>query len=309
MELILLHAKSVLIELFRIAKLPMRALFRRKLINTGKVPIPVLFYHRVSDEFPNDWTISEVDFARHFQWMKRNFEFISLAETQRRIKNNFNDRPAVSITFDDGYADNCQWALPMLIEQKVPVTYFVTLDFIMTGKPFPHDVEAGRPLRPNTIESIRSLAAAGVEIGAHTRTHPNLGKLDDRTKMYDEVIKATQELESLLDTKIRYFAFPFGQKEHLSKSAAEMLKAAGMQGVCSTLKGWNQVGQDHFHIQRLHGDPSLSRLKNWLSFDPSIIRQQKMALEQLPENENTTAVKPFPITNSTTPIVDDTVSI
>ena len=88
---------------------------------------------------------------------QKHFDLISLEESQHRIASGDNRRPSVSITFDDGYADNCQWALPLLLERKIPFTYFVSSQNVLEGMPFPHDVQCGVPFAPNTPDQIREL--------------------------------------------------------------------------------------------------------------------------------------------------------
>lgn len=231
------------------------------------VPVAVLYYHRVADEHPNDWSISEKDFEKQIDWMQKNFDLISLEEAQRRIRTG-SSRPSVSITFDDGYAENCGFALPMLIERNIPVTYFVTTYHTTHGQPFPHDVEAGQPLPTNTIDSLVALANAGVEIGGHTRTHPDLGKGLSDAELFDEVIGATLELENLIRRPIRYFAFPYGLRKNLDPRVFKLLQENGFFGVCSAYGGVNEINGDDFHIQRIHGDPNFERIMNWLSSDP-----------------------------------------
>lgn len=233
-----------------------------------RMPVYVLFYHRVEDHDLNPWTISRSDFVQHLDWLEGRFDFVSLEEAQRRIRGSHNRRPAISITFDDGYADNCLFALPELVRRQIPVTYFVTSDHVLHQQPFPHDVDLGRPLTPNSIESLRALVASGVEIGAHTRTHVDLGTLTDESRIYDELVIATRDLEQVLETRIRYFAFPYGTYANLNASVFQMARRNGFEGVCSAYGGFNEIGDDDFHLQRIHGDPSLTRLRNWLTFDP-----------------------------------------
>ena len=232
----------------------------------------VLFYHRVADDHPNPWTISRADFEQQIDWFQENFDLVDLEECQRRIQSGSNSRPTLSITFDDGYAENCEFALPLLIERRIPVTYFVTTQHTTLQRPFPHDLERDQPLPVNTIASLLAMDIAGVEIGAHTRTHVDIGQVKDQEELMDEVIASSVELESIIGRRIRYFAFPFGQPENLCRNTFAMLKEAGFLGVCSAYGGWNEVGQDAFHIQRIHGDPNFQRMKNWLTFDPRIGR-------------------------------------
>lgn len=256
------------IEAYRVSTGPIRQKREADLRRTGQVPLSVLFYHRIADSHPNGWTMTTSQFKDQLDWMSDNTTFASLEEIQDRIASGHNEAKCVHITFDDGYAENCDFAIPLLIEQQIPCTYFVSLDFIITGRPFPHDAAAGQPLQPNSIEQIREMAAAGIEIGAHTRNHPNLGAIKDPDTLRDEVVTATHELAELIEKPIRYFAFPFGLHENLNADAFDMLAEAGMRGVCSAFGAYNFPSQDPFHIRRIHGDPEISRLKNWLSLDP-----------------------------------------
>ena len=259
--------RDLLIDSYRNVTWPLRHAIMRKLQRTETVPITILFYHRVANEQPNPWTISEQDFETQLTWMQDKFDMISLDEAQRRIKIG-NSKPAISITFDDGYAENCSFAIPLMLERRIPITYFVTTHHTTHSKPFPHDIDRNQPLAPNSIESLKALVNAGVEIGAHTRTHLDLGACTNPDVIYDEVIAATREMETMLDFSIRYFAFPFGQREHLNPLVFQLLKDHGFSGVCSAYGGLNEINGDSFHLQRIHGDPNFSRMKNWLSMEP-----------------------------------------
>ncbi|QDU99240.1 polysaccharide deacetylase family protein [Lignipirellula cremea] len=247
---------------------PLRALWNAWDRQRGMAPISILFYHRVADDCPNDWTISQADFAGHIAWLQRHFDLVSLEEAQARIRSGENRRPAVSITFDDGYADNCAFALPLLVKERIPCTYFVTLGNVEHRHPFPHDVARGEPLEPNTVEQLRSIAASGIEVGAHTRTHPDLGAIDDESVLLDEVVTSTRQLAALIRRPVRYFAFPFGLPRNLNRRVFALAQEQGLLGVCSAYGGYNFPGDDPYHLQRIHGDPDLLRLKNWLTIDP-----------------------------------------
>ncbi len=260
--------KSQLLGLYYLATLPQRRWATLDRTRQKTVPAMVLFYHRVADSHPNGWTISTVRFRRQIAWLRERFDIVSLEELQRRIAAGVNDRPTACITFDDGYADNCRIALPWLMDEKIPFTYFVSTLHMQLGKPFSHDIAAGRPLPPNSIEQIQELAAAGVELGAHTRTHADLGKLQSQQQLRDEIVGSKEDLEAILGQPVRYFAFPFGLPENMSTAAFRIAYQAGFQGVCSAYGGYNHPGDDPFHIRRIHGDPQWSRFCNWLTIDP-----------------------------------------
>lgn len=241
--------------------------WRRRAARRGAA-IAIVFYHRVADDHPNPWTISNRRFLRQIRWLQDHFELISLAEAQRRVRTGDSPRPAVAVTFDDGYAENCEYALPLLIKERIPCAYFVASQFVLENRPFPHDVEAGRPLPVNTPEQIRSLARAGIEIGAHTRRHINLGEVSDPNVLHEEVVLAGRDLREISGHPVRYFAFPYGQPCQLNSQVFELAAEAGYEGVCSAYGGYNVVGGDAFHLQRVHADPYMLRFKNHVSVDP-----------------------------------------
>jgi len=264
--------KSLLLSLYYHGTLPWRSVRNAHRAELGQAPVMVLFYHRIADCVPNDWTASNANFARQIRWLKQHFDMVTLGEAQRRIASGDNDRPSISITFDDGYAENCQQALPLLIREGIPCTYFVASSFVKSGKPFPHDGARGKPLRPNTPAEIRQLARSGIEIGAHTRTHADLGQIDDPAQLYEEIVGSKHDLEDLTGKAVRYFAFPYGQHCNLNPLAFQIARDNGFQAVCSAYGGFNFPGEDSFHVQRIHVDDDMVRLKNWVTVDPRKIR-------------------------------------
>jgi peptidoglycan/xylan/chitin deacetylase (PgdA/CDA1 family) len=145
---------------------------------------------------------------------------------------------------------------------------------VLGGQLFPHDVEAGQPLAPNSSAEIRELAGSGVEIGAHTRSHADLGQSLSEAKLLDEIVGCKRALEQVIDRAVRYFAFPYGQHANLSQMAFQVAYHAGYQGVCSAYGGYNFPGDDPFHLRRIHADPEFIRLKNWLTIDARKLKMQ-----------------------------------
>ncbi|MCE9548590.1 MAG: polysaccharide deacetylase family protein [Planctomycetia bacterium] len=260
--------KRALLPAYYAATWPLREWDGRRLAAQGRAPIVVVAYHRVADDRATRWTISNREFRQHITWLARHFDLVTLTEAQRRIAANENHRPTVSITFDDGYADNCREALPLLIRRQIPCTYFVTSQAVLEDRPFEHDLACGMAPRPNTPQQLRALIAAGVEIGAHTRTHADLGTVTDPAVLRDEIVGARDELQSALDCRIRYFAFPFGQHANLSPAAFALAKENGFDGVVSAYGGYNFPGDDPFHLQRACVDGPTSRLKIAVNLDP-----------------------------------------
>lgn len=253
----------------------------REMSQRNEAPISVLFFHRVADCNPNDWTISTADFQKSIDYCREHFEIISLAEVQNRLRTRISPRPAVAITFDDGYAENSQFAIPYLVANRIPCTYFVTTCHIRDQIPFPHDVAQGEPLAIDTVEQLRAAADAGIEIGVHSATHSDFNQITHRSDLEFEIVKAKADLEAMIDRPVSYLAVPYGMPAQMRPAVFELSRQCGLRGVCSAYGAYNMVGDDPYHIRRIHGDPDFIRLKNWLSFDP----RKVAASPPLPQND------------------------
>ncbi len=253
--------------------LPYRRAWLRKASARGQAPAVVLYYHRIADDQATPWTLSTRMFLRQMEWLRRQFEIVSLDEVHRRMAAGSNRRLCVAITFDDGYAANSQVAIPWLVEHRVPCTYFVTLGPVLSGRPFEHDLRLGKWLAPNTADQLRAIAEAGIDIGSHTYSHPDLGRTCRPEDIHREVVAVRADLERLVGRPVRHFAFPFGQPEHLSQPAMAAARQAGYRTACSAYGEYNFPDGDGFHIRRIPADASLLRLKNWVTIDPRKLRR------------------------------------
>ncbi len=244
---------------------------RQKLLSTlqgrAQVPVAILFYHRVADSYPNAWTIERQDFVHQLDWLQENYRVVSLAEAQHQIRTGQCKEPTASITFDDGYADNARFAIPELLRRGLTATYFVSTSFVREGRCFPHDERCGQPLPPNSIAELQEFSEQGIEIGAHTSSHADLGSLSDIAAIRAEIVDSAQELESWLGKRVRYFAFPFGLPENTSQLAVDVIREHGFDGFCTAYGAWNWPESEGFHLRRIHADPGIEKLKNWLTFD------------------------------------------
>ncbi len=269
----------MLLNLYYHVSQPLRWWNRRRAAARRCVPISVLLYHRVADDRANAWTISNGTFARQIAWLQKHFEMISLEEAQRRIGLGDNRRPAVSITFDDGYSENCRHAVPLLVKERIPCTYFVTVRNVLEGSPFPHDLADGNSFAPNSLDQLRAMAAAGIEIGAHSYTHADLGPLVDPAALHREVVSAREDLQAALGRPVRYFAFPFGKHANLTGEAFALARQAGYEAVCSSYGGFNFPGGDAFHLQRIPPGDDMIHLKNWTTLDPRKLKTPRFVVD------------------------------
>ncbi|MFA5516564.1 MAG: polysaccharide deacetylase family protein [Desulfuromonadales bacterium] len=106
---------------------------KNRLLNAIDRPVVVLVYHRVVElaEDPEAIAVSPGNFRRQMEYLKRHFPVLRLEEDWDKIA-----EPSVVVTFDDGYADNAQTALPVLEEVRAPATFFVSTGLIGADQVF-----------------------------------------------------------------------------------------------------------------------------------------------------------------------------
>ena len=248
---------------------PMRMGMRARFASRHQSPVTGLFLHRVADQTINPWTMTVAQFDAMLGWLQANVDLVSIDEAQRRIQNGHQGRMTVHLSFDDGYADNCVHAIPELLARKIPFTYFVTTHNVRTGKPFAHDLQRGEPLSPNSIDQIQALADAGVEIGAHTRTHLDFAKHTPLNEIEYEVRGCRDDLADWIGYEPQHFAFPFGRHEQLNARVIQYIHDHQFKSYSSAYGGYcYPLRNNAFHLKRFHGDPRLARVQNWLSLDP-----------------------------------------
>lgn len=264
--------REIGLTLYRWATARTRAKLSSSFALQKNFPASVFFYHRVATHSMNGWSIPKRNFERQLDWILKNASPASLDAVFDSQLQGMRVAPMSAITFDDGYAENCEHAFPALIERRIPFTYFVTTHFVETGKPFPHDIARGVPLRPNTIEEIKNLAGNGVQIGAHSHTHLDFGRPLSDEVLKIEITDVRKRLQDWTGQSIDYFAFPFGLKQNISQEAIDVVFESGFKCFLSAAGGMNWPGQNANHLQRIHGDRGMATMKNWLTYDPRKIR-------------------------------------
>jgi peptidoglycan/xylan/chitin deacetylase (PgdA/CDA1 family) len=138
------------------------------------------------------------------------FRGVSLREAiaHRQVHGSWPEASVV-ITFDDGFANFYEMAMPELARYGFSATVFVISGHV-GGRNDWAAPPPGLGLRELlTWPQIAELSAAGIEIGAHTQTHKDLRRLPAR-EVEAEVVNSRQEIESRLGRPVESFAFPFG---------------------------------------------------------------------------------------------------
>jgi peptidoglycan/xylan/chitin deacetylase (PgdA/CDA1 family) len=118
--------------------------------------LSILIFHRVLPE-PDPLFPGEVDAARFdllLSWLRDWFNVLPLAEAVARLQHGNLPVRAAAITFDDGYADNHDVALPILQRQGLSATFFIAVGFL----------DGGRMFNDTVIETVRRCGQPALDL-------------------------------------------------------------------------------------------------------------------------------------------------
>ena len=131
----------------------------------------------------------------------------------------------VALTFDDGYATVLEHAVPLLAGYGWRGTVFPVTDYVGRHNRWPSQPANISAAGLLGWSELRELASAGWEVGAHSRTHPDLTSLDNRG-LADEVRGARAILEDHLGLAVKAFAYPYGRHDQRVRACVEQAYAA-----------------------------------------------------------------------------------
>jgi peptidoglycan/xylan/chitin deacetylase (PgdA/CDA1 family) len=166
--------------------------------------------------------------------LQAGFEFVTVAELVDRAGGGTPPAGMAALTFDDGMDDNHSVVLAVLEELNLPATVYIATGLI--GKPNPWMARDGGVRMMNENE-LCELARHGLEIGAHSVTHPDLSKLNYQNCLR-EMTDSRTFLEELTGTQVRTFAYPFCR---YALPALSAVKTAGFSAAvtCQGLGSWD----------------------------------------------------------------------
>lgn len=296
----------------------MRWLFNAFAPGSDRGRLSILIFHRIL-AVPDPLLPGELDAARFNEvcgWLRRWFNVLPLDEAVRGLAGHRLPARALAITFDDGYADNHDVALPILARHGLRATFFIATGFLDGGRMFndtvieavrrtPHalldlrGVQDAGPiatlhrvgdtaakqdtfaaivnavkylpqaqrdatvaaiaarsgaLLPNDLmmrsDQVLALHRAGMQIGAHTVSHPILARTapDDARK---EMAQSRRTLEALTGARVGLFAYPNGRPgQDYGSGHAAMVRDLGFDAAVSTAPGTADSRCDPFQLPR-----------------------------------------------------------
>jgi peptidoglycan/xylan/chitin deacetylase (PgdA/CDA1 family) len=196
--------------------------------------VPVLMYHSVGAEKNNDAVISRERFSEQMAFLHREqYNPITLDELYAYLaeKRPLPSKPIV-LTFDDGYRDTYEIVYPILKQYGFRSTLFMIVS------------EIDQRL---TLQELREMKAAGMEIASHSYTHRDLGSLTPQEQA-DEIAKSKEILDRLLNQNTRHFCFPNGS---YNQETLRLLREKGFKTGVTIDPGWVKPGDPVLTLNRV----------------------------------------------------------
>ncbi|WP_434782184.1 polysaccharide deacetylase family protein [Ferrovum myxofaciens] len=192
--------------------------------------ISVMMYHTVGANAT--MSFDPAVFDEQMSYLKMTFaEIVTVYELSLKLAPV--QQWTASITFDDGFIDNFEIVLPILQRHSLRATFFICSGFV-GGK---HDLSARfrhyQGLRPMSWSQIRELSSEGMEIGAHTHSHPLLANLTIKMQQ-EEMLRSKNKIEDQLGRAVHSFAIPFGNRGTYTQNTLDI--AASYFSACCTTR-------------------------------------------------------------------------
>jgi len=164
--------------------------------------VPILMYHSIVDN--DDQSVSIESFKQQMHLMKTmGYQTIKFNKLKENNKKKF------IITFDDAYESVFINAFPILKKLGFNAYCFIVVNKIGDYNEWDKHRDKFKKMKIMNIEQIKEWLISGFNIGSHSLDHVDLTKLNRNDKI-DQIVNSKKHLNSLFDTKIDTFAFPFG---------------------------------------------------------------------------------------------------
>jgi peptidoglycan/xylan/chitin deacetylase (PgdA/CDA1 family) len=168
----------------------------------------------------------------------------------------------VFLTFDDGFADVFEHALPIMREHRFRSIQFLVADLL--GKSSEWQASSGElPGLLMDKAQAKDWLGAGQEIGSHTSTHPRLTQVSS-SQAREEISGSKKKLEDTFGVAVEHFCYPYGD---WNPAVRDIVAEIGYKSACITKFGVNTTESDPFALKRItvrYPSRKLKNLGDWL---------------------------------------------
>ncbi len=223
-------------------------------------------YHRVADlRGPERYTVSPRRFARQMEHLaEQGYQVVTLRLVidglNGRVK--LTERPVV-ISFDDGFMDTYDHAVPLLSRYRFPATFFIISHLIGKTNSWMTANDAASAALMGWRE-IDELQRSGFEIGSHAASHRDLTTIG-LDQVREELRSSRQTLADHLGVPVQFFAYPYGR---FTAEIRDSVREAGYRAACATAPGFVDPAGSLFELKRIEiaGTDSLRCFAEKLKF-------------------------------------------
>ena len=223
---------------------------------TRAARLSILIYHRVL-ACPDPLFPCEVDatrFSGQLRVLKRYFRVMPLLEAVRLLEQDKLPARAACITFDDGYADNAEIALPILMEHGLCATFFIATGFL----------DGGQMWNDRVIELVRQTAGDRLDLSASDLGCFDIATLALRRNAIDVLLGKLKYLPPEHRLERVGNICGIGEADGLMMSSAQVraLHRAGMEIGAHTVNHpiLTRISDQSARIEILHSKNSLERI-------------------------------------------------
>jgi peptidoglycan/xylan/chitin deacetylase (PgdA/CDA1 family) len=210
------------------------------------IRIPILTYHSIDDS----GSVISVDpktFVNHIQFLEESeFQVISLTDAIQYLKGAQPADRKVVLTFDDGFESFYTHAFPVLTEKKMPATVFLVTGYCGKDNNWPGQSKEAPRLPLLNWRMVCELRQNGIELGAHSCTHPDLTRMSpDQAER--EIIDSRNEIQNKTGLPVIHFAYPYGK----SNSLLHKVVAANFEAGLGTSLAEASNADEIFNLSRV----------------------------------------------------------
>lgn len=212
--------------------------------------IPILMYHNIGEP-PEGAKLRGLyvrtgAFGRQMMLLKLlGYKGVSMTEAMPYLRGEKTGK-VVAITFDDGYTDTLEQALPVLNTFGFTATcYFVSGRLGQYNDWDAAELNVSKSLM--NASQVKAWHAAGMEVGAHTQTHPRLPQCNDDV-LQQELRDCKTGLEALVGAPVTQFCYPYGDYDDRVVAA---VRKAGYAAATVVNRGRARAGDNPLLLKRI----------------------------------------------------------
>ena len=230
----------------------------------NRAPVPILTYHQIDAPPPKgtpfrSLVVSPGAFARQMGLLNLlGYTGLSMSALLPYLVGEKHGK-VVGITFDDGYVNNLQHAMPVLQRHGFSATCYMVSGQMAGTNVWDHDKAV--PAKPlMDAAQLRAWVAGGQELGAHTVTHADLPALAP-ADANEEIVGCKRALEAVIGGPVTQFCYPYG---NFTPQHAAAVREAGFAAATTTWRGRVRASDDVWQLPRVPVHHSTTLALFWL---------------------------------------------